>query len=127
MNLLERVAEAEEERDAARARTLDLEARLRAVLNSNPETATRALAWMTRAENAERLLLELRGWLDANPSVGELLPTGYVSRLMAQLKSVAILHRDQEALAERPPEDEWWESWKGDQRFFIEPRNNARS
>lgn len=120
MSLLDRALAAEEEADKARARAADLEERLRGVLNNDPETATRALSWMTRAENAERLLMELLRWIDSNPSVSELLPTGYSSRLIAQLKLVAILKRDQESFAERPPEDEWWESWKGDQRFGIQ-------
>lgn len=117
MNLLDKALAAEEEAEALRERVADLEGRLRGVLNNDPETATRALAWMTRAENAERLLLELVGWIDANPSVVGLLPTGYSARLMAQLKLVSILKRDQEALAERSPEDEWWEAWKNDRRF----------
>lgn len=117
MNLLERALLAEEKVEGLEARVADLESRLRGVLNNDPETASRALAWMQRAENAERLLLELRGWLDRNPSVGDLLPTGYASRATAQLKTVAILKRDQQALGERPPEDEWWQSWRDDKRF----------
>lgn len=115
--LLERALLAEEAADKLRERISDLEDRLRGVLNNDPETASRALAWMQRAENAERLLLELRGWLDQNPSVADLLPTGYASRMTAQLKTIAILKRDQQALGERPAEDEWWQSWKDDKRF----------
>lgn len=117
MSLLDRALEAEDARDVALARVADLESRLRGVLNNDPETASRALAWVSRAENAERLLLELRAWLDENPSVTDLLPTGYASRLTAQLKSVQILKRDQEQLGERPPDDEWWEGWRDDVRF----------
>lgn len=117
MSYLERALLAEEEADRLRERIADLEDRLRGVLNNDPETASRALSWMQRCENAESLLLELLGYLDTNPSVTDLLPTGYASRVTAQLKTVAILKRDQQALGERPPEDEWWQSWRDDKRF----------
>lgn len=122
MSLLDKALAAEEALEVAQARITDLEGRLRGVLNTNPETASRALAWVQRTENAERLLLELRRWLDENPSVADLLPTGFVSRMMAQLKSVAILKRDQEAFGERPPEDEWWLGWQDDTRFTRDGR-----
>lgn len=114
--LLDRALAAEEVADELRERVGDLEHRLKGVLNNDPETATRAFAWLQRCENAERLLLELRAWLRQNPSVGELLPTGYADRVKAQLKIVEILRRDQASLGERLPEDEWWIGWGGDMR-----------
>jgi hypothetical protein len=120
VSLLDRALQAEEEADRQRLRADDLELRLRGVLNTEPTTASRAFAWVSRAENSERLLLELLRYIDENPSVAELLPTGFATRLMVQLKSVAILKRDQAVFGERPPDDEWWQSWKDDQRFFLD-------
>lgn len=64
---------------------------------------TAAGSWVARAEHAERLLGELVRWIGDNPSVETLLPIGYASRVRAQLHTLEILHRDQEALGEKPP------------------------
>lgn len=119
--LLERALAAEEERDEARGRISDLEQRLIAVLGSDPTSASRALSWMSRAENSETLLRELAVWLENNKSVGDLLPSGFATRLRTQLKTVEILKRDQAALAEKPPEGEWWGTAGADAEMMIKP------
>lgn len=110
----DRAVEAEAQLESLRERTADLESRLRAVLVNDPASATRALAWMGRARNAESLLVALASWVQENPSVEELLPRGYMQRLKAQLHSVAVLKRDEEAFDERQPaDDEFWLNWDG--------------
>lgn len=110
--LLDRALDAEERLESAQARIADLESRLRGVLGAEPESAVRALAWMSRAENAEKLLIELARYLDENPSLIELLPTGYDTRLRTQLRTVEIQRRDQETMGEKPAEDEWWSGYQ---------------
>lgn len=113
--LLQRALDAEEQLQSLQERTTSLELRLRAVLNNDPASATRALAWMGRAQNSEHLLNLLLKWIAENPSVEELLPRGFVERVRAQLHSVEVLKRDQEAFGEKPPDEEWWT------RFDKEP------
>lgn len=111
---LDRALDAEDRLESAQERIADLESRLRGVLGAEPESAVRALAWMSRAENAERLLLELAKYLAENPSLIELLPSGFDVRLRTQLNAVEIQRRDQQTMGERPPDDEWWQSWRND-------------
>lgn len=92
----------------AREKNAELITRLRGVLGSDPTEATRAMTWVTRAQEAEKLLLELTEWIRNNPSIEGLLPWGFPHKLRAQLKTIEILHRDQESLGERPGDDEWW-------------------
>lgn len=69
--------------------------------------------WMGRVKNAESLLIELEKWLRENPSVRDLLPVGFHTRMRAQLGSVEIMRRDQVSMGESPPDDEWWEGFGG--------------
>src|SRR6267378_8317594 len=108
--LLQRALDAEDQLRSAQERIDSLESRLRAVFSSDPTSATRALAWMGRAQNSEHLLNLLMKWVTENPSVEDLLPRGFVERVRAQLHSVEVLKRDQEAFGEKPPDDEWWQS-----------------
>ena len=108
MSLIERVLVAEEQLEASRERAADLEKRLRAVLNSEPESASRALSWISRAENAEKLLEAIV----STPAGRAVLAPSTLTRIEAQLHTIVILKRDQEAMGERPSEEEWWEEWR---------------
>lgn len=91
-----------------RKRAEDLEKRIKAVLNSEPESASRALSWIGRAEQSEKLLIEIA----LDPKIAATLPPSLLTRIKAQLHTVVILRRDQEAMGERPSEEEWWQSWR---------------
>lgn len=113
--LLERALQAEDELEARDERIEDLTGRLKAVLNNEPESASRALSWIGRAENAESLLIELVKKLSDGRVPMEALgedARSLITRIKAQLHTVTILRRDQAALGEKPPDNEWWESWK---------------
>lgn len=100
--------EAEDRCDALRERVEDLEGRLVAALNADPSTATRALSWIGRAEQAERLLKEVKRYIDQRSLDRGKFPNGFVTRLEAQLKTVEILERDQANLAEKPVDNDYW-------------------
>lgn len=117
---LQRALDAEEQLGSAQERITSLESRLRAVLSNDPASATRALAWMGRAQNSEHLLNLLMKWVTENPSVEELLPRGFVQRVRAQLHSVEVLRRDMEAFGEKPPDEEWWTKWDGEESVRVD-------
>jgi hypothetical protein len=106
---LERALEAEEALEVANERIADLTARIKSALNAEPESASRALSWIGRAQNAEKLLMEIVRKGNLTDGV---FPRELRTRIEAQLKTVEILRRDQEALGERPPGEEWWETWR---------------
>lgn len=111
---LHRALEAEEQLESARERIDDLEGKLKSAFNAEPTSASRALSWIGRAQNAERLLVQI-----VRDYGAELLPS-LRTQIEAQLHTVEILRRDQEALGESPPSEEWWESWRdSDQRSFL--------
>lgn len=103
-SILERALKAEEALEAAEERIADLTSRLQGVLNNEPESASRALSWVGRAQNAEKLLLEI---VQAKLE----MPPPLAARVRAQLQSVVILRRDQAALGEKPPDEAWWQGW----------------
>lgn len=127
-DLLERALSAEEQLESERKNRELLERRLRALLRGDdPDSAERAGSWVGRAENAEQLLAELMSDLHENPSLRDLLPTGWVQRVEAQLHSLQILQRDAVALAERPG-DQWWTNGgeePGSLRRVVVPRPNV--
>lgn len=115
---LQRALEAEEQLESCRKRAEELEARLRSALNAEPTSATRALSWITRAQNGEKLLIEIM----RDPTVAVALPQSLHTRIEAQLHTVEILRRDQEKLGESPPSEEWWETWRTSEgRSFMRP------
>lgn len=101
---------AQERADAAEARSADLESRLRAALNADPTTASRALSWVSRAECAERLVEQIVAYLDQRSLSSGDLPQGWEATARSQLKAVELLRRDQAKLAERPGGngEEYW-------------------
>lgn len=102
--LLKRALDAEDEREHLHSRIHDLEGRLKAALNADPTTASRALSWIGRAEQAEALVHEVLRYVAQRSLSSTDLPNGWVPRAEAQLKSVEILVRDMKELAERPNE-----------------------
>lgn len=111
-SLLDRALAAEDRADQLEERVKDLETRLKGALNADPTTAIRALSWMYRAENGERLIQEIVRDHKLN-SID--LPAGWLARAEAQLAALAILKRDQEAIAERPGDNESWETMENGQ------------
>lgn len=110
--ILDRALKAEEERDVALARIEDLEARMHAMLNSDPTSASQALSWVGRAENSEKLLREIERAVKESRCSPRDLPAGWYARVEAQLRTVAILARDQAKMAERPADDDLtWETY----------------
>ncbi len=105
--LLERALASEEALDRALGRVADLESRMRGALNADPTTASRALSWVGRAEQAERLLEEVLRFVSQRSLNTTDFPPGWVTRAEAQVKAVGILKRDQEKFAERPDDDYW--------------------
>jgi hypothetical protein len=103
--LLDRAFAAEAEAARWRRRADDLEERLGYLVGTEPDDALRATTWITRAELAESLLAELWQWIVENPSVRDLLPTGFPERVNSQLKSLLILKRDQGSLGEVAGDD----------------------
>jgi hypothetical protein len=113
---LERALAAEDEVDALKERVKDLEARLKGVLGSDPTTAVRALSWIHRAENGEKLIRDLVHDVNVGQGIRSTdLPPGWLASAEAQLAALQILKRDQEQMAERPSEDESWEQMKDGQ------------
>lgn len=106
LDLLQRALDAEDERDALLARIADLESRFKSALNADPTTASRALSWIGRAENAEALVREVLRYVEQRSVSATDLPGGWVARAEAQIKAVDILVRDMRELTERP--DETW-------------------
>jgi hypothetical protein len=104
---LERALEAEERADELEARVGDLLGRLKGVLGSDPTSAVRALSWMSRAENGEKLIQEIV----SSDMRSTDLPPGWLTRAEAQLAALRILKRDQRELTESAPDDEWWEQY----------------
>lgn len=112
-SLLERALEAEERADALQQRADDLASRLRAAINAEPTTATRALSWVQRAEQAEGLVGDIVRLLDQRSLSGTDLPPGWEARARSQLKAVELLRRDQAEMAERPKgeADAYWTTY----------------
>lgn len=108
--ILDRAIAAEEGLESCRERCLGLEAKLKAILNNEPESASRALSWIGRAQNSEKLLAEMLEWIEDFPGI--IGQPGVVTRARAQLHTVEILKRDQAILGERPSQEEWWQSWR---------------
>lgn len=106
--LLERALAAEERVDGLLERIADLESRMRAALNADPTTASRALSWIGRAENAESLLAKLLLFIDQRAVDTSKFPGGWVSQAQAQMKAVAVMNRDLTPLAERPEDNAYW-------------------
>jgi hypothetical protein len=123
-SLLERALAAEERADALVERVSLLERRLRAALNAEPTSATRALSWVGRAENAEALLRELDRFIGQRAIDVTEFPAGWVARVTAQLKLLELLRRDDEKAFERPPDEEWWERYdvEGSRGITIEDK-----
>jgi hypothetical protein len=123
-SLLERALAAEERADALVERVSLLERRLRAALNAEPTSATRALSWVGRAENAEALLRELDRFIGQRAIDVTEFPAGWVARVTAQLKLLELLRRDDEKVFERPPDEEWWERYdvEGSRGITIEDK-----
>lgn len=107
-SLLERALEAQEENDKLRERVADLESRLKAALNADPSTASRALSWIGRAEQAETLVRQVLLFVKQRSLDTTHFPPGWVARAEAQIKTVEVLERDLRHLAERPPDDDYW-------------------
>lgn len=122
MNHLDRALAAEEQVENLKARVRDLEERLKGVLGSDPTTAIRALAWMSRAENGEGLI----GQILTSARAGEIkstdLPPGWLARAEAQISALAILKRDQAEMAEAPGDGESWETMQNGQVRIIKLR-----
>lgn len=107
--ILDRALEAEDRAERAEKRVADLEGRLRAALSADPTTASRALSWIGRAEQAEDLVAELLRYIDQRAIETGHFPPGWVTRAQSQMKAVAILRRDQAEMAEKPENaDEYW-------------------
>jgi hypothetical protein len=107
--ILDRALEAEDRAEKAEKRVRDLEGRLRAALSADPTTASRALSWIGRAEQAERLIEELMRFIDQRAIDTRDFPGGWVARAQAQMRAVDILRRDQAEMAEKPENaDEYW-------------------
>jgi hypothetical protein len=122
--LLERALAAEERADAAEARLADLEARLRSAINADPTTASRALSWIGRAEEAERLLRQLMLFIEQRSIDTREFPGGWVERTRSQLRAVDILNRDLHHLVERPEDDDYWATTvqpTGEKGIVIDP------
>lgn len=110
--LLDRAVEAEERVESLQRRVADLEARLRGALDADPTTASRALAWIGRAECAEKLLAELLRYIDQRSVDTREFPPGWVTRAAAQMKAVEILRRDMAEMAESPDNsEEYWTTY----------------
>lgn len=109
---LERALAAEDQLESANARVAELEARLRSALNAEPTSASRALSWITRAQEAERFLLAIT----ADAKIMATLPPPLRTRIEAQLRTVEILRRDQARFGESPTDEEYWETWRDSNR-----------
>lgn len=121
--LLDRALAAEDRADQLEGRVKDLETRLKGVLNSDPTTAIRALSWMHRAENGESLIREMLQLSKLSEGIQQTdFPPGWLARAEAQLAALAILKRDQAAIAERPGDEESWETMKDGQVRRVGPR-----
>lgn len=117
--LLERCLAAEEERDQALDRIAELQLRMKAIVNSDPVTASQALSWIGRAENAEKLLREIVNAVKGGKLGAADFPAGWYTRIESQLASVSILERDNKVLGERPPEDTKWETFETKGRRWV--------
>lgn len=106
---IRRALDAEDARDEALKRINDLEHRLKAAINADPTTASRALSWIGRAERSEALVAEVLRYVRQRSISQTDLPGGWVARAQAQMKSVEILNRDLAPLAEKPEES--WEQY----------------
>lgn len=115
--LLERALSAEDALELALKRVADLEMRVRGALNADPTTASRALSWVGRAEQAEALLEEVLRFVSQRSLNTMDFPSGWVTRAEAQIKAVGILKRDQEKFAERPDDDYWTR--------YVDPKGRA--
>jgi len=122
--LLERALDAEERLDKAKARIDDLESRLKAAMGADPSTATRALSWVGRAETSERLVAEVLRLVDQRSLPSTDLPAGWVARAEAQMRSVAILKRDQAKLGEKPPDEEYWTRFRTEGVYVRDSAGN---
>ena len=105
---LDRALEADARAESLAARVADLEQRLRAAINAEPTTASRALSWVGRAESAESLVRQILRFVDQRSLSGHELPDGWVAMARAQMKAVAVMDRDLHALVERPGDGEFW-------------------
>lgn len=108
--IIDRALAAEEENERLAARCEELTRRLLGALDADPTTASQALSWVGRAEQAEKLLDELLRYIRQRSLDTSHFPPGWVARAMSQMKAVEILKRDQAALAERPPDDDYWQT-----------------
>lgn len=104
--LLERANEAEDRADALQRQVDALRGSLQAALNMDPTAASRAVAWVGRAENSERLVGEVLRYVKQRSITSIELPPGWVTRAEAQLRAVEIMHRD--LGLERPDEGDYW-------------------
>lgn len=108
-DLLNRALDAEDRVERAERRIEDLKSRLRGALDADPTTASRALAWIGRAEQAESLLAEVLRYVKQRSLDTRDFPPGWVSRAEAQMRAVEILRRDMADMAERPDNsEEYW-------------------
>lgn len=118
LDLLNRALDAEDRADDLERRCADLELRIKSALNADPTTATRALSWISRAEEGESMLMEIVNMVGAHELKGTDLPPGWVSRAQAQLAAVAIMRRDLTPLTEKPSE-----SWSD----YVQSHDGRRS
>lgn len=125
-SLLDRALAAEEEVERLREREQDLLQRLRGMLGSEPTTAIRAMSWMTRAEEGERLIGEIMLEVVRGQGIGATdLPPGWVARAEAQLAALVILKRDQAELMEAPDAEEDWEQYSDGRVRVLDPRETT--
>lgn len=126
LDLLERALAAEEARDEAARKLAVLEGRLRAALNADPTTASRALSWIGRAEAAETLVKQVLRYVDQRSLASSALPPGWVARAEAQMRALKILQRDMPDL-DKPSQDpdEIWATYvereSGRRSLLVDP------
>lgn len=106
---LQRAVAAEDRAEKAEAHVAKLKGAVSAALSMDPTTATQALSWIGRAENAEGLVRRVLAHVRQRSLASTDLPPGWVTQAEAQMKSVEILARDHAELAERPAQgDAYW-------------------
>ncbi len=105
---LDRAVAAEDRAEKAEEHVERLRRAVSAAMAMDPTTASQALSWIGRAENAERLVERVLLHVKQRSLSTTDLPPGWLAQAEAQMKSVEILRRDQEQLAERPADEDYW-------------------
>src|ERR1700746_4054536 len=100
---------------------------MQAPLGADPTSACNALSWVTRAEQAEKLLLELLPRIAQRSINTRDFPAGWVAKANAQMATVEIIRRDQVEMFERPPYDAYWTTYvQGSERFLHIDQDNKK-